>query len=69
MKIDKDLFMNAKRGKQMEFIWDKLEEIHHCAKAERKKRYAITAVSGFIGGAFVMLTFQAKMLWKSIIGG
>ena len=69
MKIDKDLFMNAKRGKQMEFIWDKLEEIHLCAKTERKKRYALTVVSGFVGGCFAMLMLQFKMLWKSIIGG
>ena len=69
MKINKDLFMNAKRGKQMEFIWDKLEEIHACAKIERKKQIAITSVSAFVGGSVTMLILQAKTLWKSIIGG
>lgn len=69
MKVDKNIFLHADRDEQMVFMWDKLEEIQSTFKSDRKKRYTITAVSGFVGGSVTMLTFQAKMLWKSIIGG
>jgi len=69
MEIKRDIFLGAERGKQMEYIWDSLEEIKSLFKIDKKRRYTITAVSGFFGGSFTMLIFQAKMLWKSIIGG
>lgn len=69
MKVSKDIFLDATRKKQMEYIWDSLDEIHLCVKGDKKKRYAITAVSGFAGGCVVMIVMQFKLLWKQIIGG
>lgn len=68
MKVNKGIFLEAPIEKQMEFMWDKLEEIFVLVKVDKKKRLVITAASGFVGGCFVMITMQAKLLWKSIMG-